>query len=421
MERELQGAGMREVFIVGVGMTAFGVHAGRSSGELAREAVQKALADAGAAAADVGATFYANTVGGAIEGQFGMKGQHALRPLGIEGGPLVNVENACAGSSTALNLAVTQVAAGLADVALAVGTEKLNTDDRVKRAGAFGQPLDVAAMQEFLDSHAKLAADIVPPPGVEIDPKMFSLFMEGYAVQARLHMKKYGTTWAQLAAVAAKNHDHSVHNPLAQFQKPFSVDKILAAKVIAWPLTLPMCAPISDGAAAVLVCAGEAMSRYTAAHPVRVRASVLVSGSRREFDDVGRSAIHRASTLAYRRAGIAAADVDVAEVHDASAYAEINQTEQLGLVPLGGGGPAAERGETRLGGRIPVNPSGGLESRGHPVAATGAAQIHELVLQLRGDAGARQVPDARTGLASTSGGFIGVEDGATCVTVLSVA
>src|SRR5450631_3708660 len=231
---------MREVVVVGVGMTYFGLHADRSSGQLAREAVQKALADAGAEASDVGATFYANTVGGAIEGQYGMKGQHALRPLGIEGGPLVNVENACAGSSTALNLAMTQIVAGLADVALAVGTEKLNTDDRVKRAGAFSQPLDVAAMQEFLDAYSTRVADVVPPPGVEIDPKMFSLFMEGYAVQARLHMKKYGTTWAQLAAVAAKNHDHSVNNPLAQFQKPFSLEKILAAKVIAWPLTLPM-------------------------------------------------------------------------------------------------------------------------------------------------------------------------------------
>jgi acetyl-CoA acetyltransferase len=409
---------MRDVFVVGVGMTPFGLHADRSSGDLAREAVRKALADAGADAGQVGVTFYANTVSGAIEGQYGMKGQHALRPLGIEGAPLVNVENACAGSSTALNLAMTQVLAGHADVALAVGTEKLNTDDRIKRAGAFAQPLDVAAMQEFLQAYSGRVADVVPPPGVEIDPKMFSLFMEGYAVQARLHMKKYGTTWTQLAAVAAKNHDHSVGNPLAQFQKPFSIDKILSAKVIAWPLTLPMCAPISDGAAAVLICSREALARFDNSRPVELRSSVLVSGMSRDFDDVAHSAIRRASTLAYSRARITAADVDVAEVHDASAYAEINQTEQLGLVPPGAGGPAAERGETRLGGRLPVNPSGGLESRGHPVAATGAAQIHELVLQLRGEAGARQVANARIAVASTSGGVLGVEDGATCVTVL---
>lgn len=410
---------MREVFVIGVGMTAFGVHADRSTSDMAREAVNKALDDAGAKASDVGATFYANTVSGAIEGQYGMKGQHALRPLGIEGGPLVNIENACAGSSTSLNLAVTQVAAGMTDVALAVGSEKLNTDDRAKRAGAFGQPLDVAAMKEFVEAYGPKVADVQPPPGVEIDPKMFSLFMEGYALQAKLHMKKYGTTWKHLAAVASKNHHHSTMNPLAQFQKDFSVEQILAGKVIAWPLTLPMCAPISDGAAAVLVCSKDSLARFPTSRPIRILASVLVSGTTRAFDDVAKTALRRASSAAYEKAGIGPKDINVAEVHDASAYAEINQTEQTGLVPLGEGGVAAERGETRLGGRIPVNPSGGLESRGHPVAATGAAQIHELVLQLRGAAGKRQVPGARFALASTSGGFIGVEDGATCVTILS--
>jgi acetyl-CoA acyltransferase len=410
---------MREVFVIGIGMTAFGVHADRSTGDMAREAVTKALDDAGAKASDVGATFYATTVSGAIEGQYGMKGQHALRPLGIEGGALVNIENACAGSSTSLNLAVTQVAAGLADVALAVGSEKLNTDDRAKRAGAFGQPLDVEAVKKFVDGYGSKVADVQPPPGVEIDPKMFSLFMEGYALQAKLHMKKYGTTWKQMAAVAAKNHHHSTMNPLAQFQKDFSVEQILAGKVIAWPLTLPMCAPISDGAAAVLVCSKDALARFPKGRPIRILASVLVSGTTREFDDVAKTALRRASSAAYEKAGIGPKDINVAEVHDASAYAEINQIEQCGLVPLGEGGAAAERGETRLGGRIPVNPSGGLESRGHPVAATGAAQVYELVLQLRGAAGKRQVPGARLGLASTSGGFIGVEDGATCVTLLA--
>jgi acetyl-CoA acetyltransferase len=409
---------MQEVLIIGVGMTPFGVHAQRSTGDMAREAVTKALADAGASAADVGATFYANTVAGAIESQFGMKGQHALRPLGIEGGPLVNVENACAGSSTALNLAVTQVGAGLADVALAVGSEKLNTDDRVKRAGAFGQPLDVEAMKQFLDRHAGAVADMQPPPGVEIDPKMFSLFMEGYAVQAKLHMKKYGTTWRQLAAVSAKNHYHSTLNPLAQFQKDFTVEQVLAGKVIAWPLTMPMCAPISDGAAAVLVCSKDALQRFDAKRAVKVLACVLVSGTTRALEDVAHSGIRRASSKAYELAGIGPEDIDVAEVHDASAYAEINQIEQCALVALGDGGPATERGDTRLGGKLPVNPSGGLESRGHPVAATGAAQVHELVLQLRGEADKRQVAGTKLALASTSGGFIGVEDGATCVTVL---
>lgn len=408
---------MREVFIIGVGMTPFGVHAQSGTAEMAREAVTKALEDAGATAADVGATFYANTVSGAIEGQYGMKGQHALRPLRIEGGPLINVENACAGSSTSLNLAVIQVGSGMVDVALAVGSEKLNTDDRAKRASAFGQPQDVDAMKVFLEGYASAAADVTPPPGVEIDPKMFSLFMEGYALQAKLHMKKYGTTWRQIAMVSAKNHHHSTLNPLAQFQKDFTVEQVLAGKVVAWPLTMPMCAPISDGAAAVLVCSKDAVPRFAADRAIKILACVLVSGTTRQLDDPN-SGIRRASTKAYELAGVGPKDVDVAEVHDASAYAEINQLEQCGLVSVGEGGPATERGDTKLGGKQPVNPSGGLESRGHPVAATGAAQVHELVLQLRGEAGKRQVAGARIGLASTSGGFIGVEDGATCVTLL---
>jgi acetyl-CoA acetyltransferase len=409
---------MREVFVVGVGMTRFGVQPDQSSAGLARSAVLAALADARAAPGDVGATFYANTVAGAIEGQYGMKGQHALRPIGIQGGPLVNVENACAGGATAFNLAVLQVGAGLTDVALAVGTEKMNTDDREQRARTFGQPEDIAAMKVFLERMAPSVADVQPPPEAVIDPKMFSLFMEGYAVQAKAHMKKYGTTVRQIAAVAAKNHHHSIHSPLAQFQKDFSIEQILAARIIAWPLTMPMCSPISDGAAAVLVCSQEALARFDGRRAVKVLASVLKGGTDRDFDDREKGCGRRAATAAYEIAGVGPGDVDVAEVHDGSAYGEIAQLESCMLVPLGEGGRAAEAGETRLGGRIPVNTAGGLESRGHPVAATGCAQLHELVLQLRGEAGQRQVPGARIALASTSGGFMGVEDGIAAITLL---
>jgi acetyl-CoA acetyltransferase len=409
---------MREVFVVGVGMTRFGVQPDQSSAALARSAVLAALADARATPGDVGATFYANTVAGAIEGQYGMKGQHALRPIGIQGGPLVNVENACAGGATAFNLAVLQVGAGLTDVALAVGTEKMNTDDREQRARTFGQPEDIAAMKVFLERMAPSVADVQPPPEAVIDPKMFSLFMEGYAIQAKAHMKKYGTTVRQIAAVAAKNHHHSIHSPLAQFQKDFSIEQILAARIIAWPLTMPMCSPISDGAAAVLVCSQEALARFDGRRAVKVLASVLKGGTDRDFDDREKGCGRRAATAAYEIAGVGPGDVDVAEVHDGSAYGEIAQLESCMLVPLGEGGRAAEAGETRLGGRIPVNTAGGLESRGHPVAATGCAQLHELVLQLRGEAGQRQVPGARIALASTSGGFMGVEDGIAAITLL---
>ena len=273
-------------------------------------------------------------------------------------------------------------------------------------------------MKVFLERVGPSVADIRPPPDALIDPKMFSLFMEGYAIQAKAHMKKYGTTVRQIAAVAAKNHHHSIHSPLAQFQKEFSIEEILAAKIIAWPLTLPMCSPISDGAAAVLVCSKEALARFDGRRAVKVLASVLKGGTDRDFDEREKGCGRRAATAAYEIAGIGPKDVNVAEVHDGSAYGEIAQLESCMLVPPGEGGPAAERGETRIGGRIPVNTAGGLESRGHPVAATGCAQLHELVLQLRGEAGKRQVEGARIALASTSGGFMNVEDGIAAITLL---
>lgn len=410
---------MREVFIVGVGMTPFTRHLDKSCADLARAAVQTALADAGLATTDVQHIFYANTALGAIEGQMGVKAQHALRPLGFDGVPMVNVEDACSGSAVALNLAITQVGAGLCDVAMAVGAEKLNTKDAARRQAAFSQPEDVAAVQAFVDLGMPLAEATPIPPEVQIDPAMRSIFMEAYAINARLHMAKHGTTWRQIAAVSSKNHGHSTMNPLAQFQKAMSVEEILAGKVISWPLTMAMCSPISDGAAAAIVCSRAALERLASARPVKVLASVTRGGSNRQIDDSAHAAVRLAAQAAYSQAGITPDQVSVAEVHDASAYAEIAHTEYLGLVPEGQGGAAAERGETTLGGRIPVNVSGGLQSRGHPVAATGLAQIHELVLQLRGEAGARQVHDARIGVASNGGGFIGVEDAICCVTVLS--
>jgi len=402
---------VREVFLVGVGMTPFARHLDKSCGELARSAVQAALADARLSAADVQAIFYANTALGAIEGQMGIKAQHALRPLGFDGVPMVNVEDACSGSAVALNLAITQVGSGECEVALAVGAEKLNTKDAARRFAAFNQPEDLAAVQGFVDRHMPLAERTPVPPEVVVDPAMRSIFMDAYAINARLHMARHGSTWRQLAAVSSKNHGHSTMNPLAQFQNAMGIDEILAARVISWPLTLPMCSPISDGASAAVV-------RLAAARPVKVLASVVRGGSARALEDGDRAAVRLAALAAYERAGIGPQDVSVAEVHDASAYAEIAHTEYLGLCDPGAGGRVAEMGDTTLGGRIPVNVSGGLQSRGHPVAATGLAQIHELVAQLRGEAGKRQVAGARIGIASNGGGFIGVEDAVCCVTVL---
>ncbi len=409
---------MREVFIVGVGMTRFGQHLERSTADLAREAVTAALTDAGARAGDLEAVVYANTAQGAIEGQHGIKGQHALRPLGIGGAPFFNVENACAGSSTALNLAFMQVAGGFAEVALAVGAEKLNTPDRDKRLAAFGQPDDLAAVTAFVRTYAPMVADVVPPDGVVNDERARSIFMDAYAIAARLHMKTWGTTWEQIAQVSAKNHHHSTMNPLAQFQKDFSLDEVLAGRVISWPLTLPMCAPVSDGASAAVICSRDALARFAGKPGVRLLASVARSGSDRDVRDNENAAMRRAAKASFAQAGIAPSDISLAEVHDASAYAEISQIELTGLCDIGQGGKLTESGATALGGRIPVNVSGGLESKGHPVAATGLGQIYELVQHLRGHAGPRQVDGARYALSACGGGFIGVEEAISCVTIL---
>jgi acetyl-CoA acetyltransferase len=233
---------------------------------------------------------------------------------------------------------------------------------------------------------------------------------------ARLHMERYGTTQRQLAVISAKNHYHGSLNPLAQYQKDMSVEEVLADKVVAYPLTRPMCAPIGDGAAAALLCSGSRLKRYPDARPVRIRASVLAAGA---LPDYGLEPIGtRLSRKAYEQAGLGPEDIDVAEVHDATAFGELLQCEELGFCPEGEGGILAESGDTTLGGKLPINTSGGLECRGHPIGASGLAQIHELVTQLRGEAGARQVEGARIALSENGGGFIGMEEAAMCVHIL---
>ena len=259
----------------------------------------------------------------------------------------------------------------------------------------------------------------MPPPGSQ-SPRPYSVFMDIYAAMGRLHMDIFGTTQQQFAAVAAKNHAHSVHNPLAQYREALSVQQVLAAPPISYPLTLPMCSPVSDGAAAAIVCSAAGLKRLQgdARRAVRVLACVLQTGSEREAMDLENHLVRKASHRLYEQAGVAPQDVGVAEVHDATAIGEILQSELLGLVPPGQGGPAAERGDTSLGGSIPINPSGGLESKGHPIGATGLGQVFELVAQLRGEAGARQVPGARIALAENGGGLAGVEEAVACLTLL---
>jgi acetyl-CoA acetyltransferase len=244
-----------------------------------------------------------------------------------------------------------------------------------------------------------------------------SPFMDIYAFTAREHMARYGSTQRQLAVIAAKNHWHSSMNPNAQYTFVMTPEEVLADRIVAPPLTRAMCAPIGDGAAAAIVMSEEAVRKYgLASRAVRVRASILGSGRARKADepDIG----ERLSRLAYARAGVGPEDIAFVELHDATAFGELHQTEALGFFPKGEGGVHAERGETKLGGKIPVNPSGGLLSRGHPIGASGLAQIHELVTQLRGEAGPRQVQGARVALAENGGGALGTEEAAMCIHIL---
>lgn len=410
---------MQEIYVVGVGMTPFGRLLDISIKSMVKQATDAALGDAGIAKGNLEAAFFGNASQGHMEGQNMIRGQIALRAMGIGGIPVVNVENACASGSSAFTLAVNHLRAGAADVALAVGAEKMYSSDRDKMFSVFDSAWDVAEADTIRERLLQLGDGVDVPAG-STSPKPYSVFMDVYAAFSRAHMKRFGTTQRQLAAVAAKNHMHSVHNPLSQYRNTYTIDEVLAAPPITYPLTLPMCSPISDGAAAAIVCTASGLKKLNIdpARAIRVLASIVQTGSDRTEADYKDHCTARAARRAYELAGVGPQDVSVAEVHDATAMGEIIQIENLGFCDFGDGGPVSERGETTLGGRLPVNPSGGLESKGHPVGATGIAQVYELVTQLRGEAGARQVAGARIALAENGGGLQGIEEAVACITIL---
>lgn len=406
------------IFVVGVGMTSLGKMPDRSVKDLTRDAVTTALDDADASVDQVDAAWFANTRQPMLEGQNTVRGQIALRPLGFDGIPIANIENACASGSTALLQSIAYLKAGMAEVALVVGAEKMFFPDRRDAMlAAFRGGTDIHQIEATDKKIRALAADVIPDDVQETAERSF--FMDVYAAFARQHMKTFGTTVRQLAIVASKNHYHSTLNPLSQYQTDMSVDDVLNDKPICWPFTRSMCAPISDGAAAALVCTESSLARFDRSRAIEIRGLSLASGMRREISDYANHIGRRAALQAYDQAGITGADVDLAEVHDATSFAEIQQIENLGLCGRGEGGPFSESGATKLGGKVPVNPSGGLVSKGHPVGATGIVQIFELVTQLRGEAGDRQVADARVAVAENGGGFYDVEEAATTVTVLA--
>ncbi|WP_350404871.1 thiolase family protein [Pseudomonas sp. W17] len=411
---------MEPIYIAGIAMTQFGRHPERSLQNLALEALQGALADANAQRSDIGAVFYAGITNGPLQGQFSIPGQVVCSKIGIEGVPVYNVENACASGSTAVHLAVQSLRAGATDVALALGVEKMNVPDKLKALSLFETGWDVSTAKENYEILVKMGEGIVPPAGSESD-RPYSKFMAIYAAMCRWHMKTYGTTQRQIAAVCAKNHQHSVHNPYSQFRKTFSIEEVLAAPPITYPITLPMCAPLSDGAAAAILCTEAGLKRIGAdpKRCVRITASVIRSFTLRDLSEPEKHVSLLAARQAYEIAGLGPQDMHVAEVHDASAMGEIIQSENLGLAPLGQGGVCAERGDFTVGGRIPINPSGGLESKGHPLGATGIGQLYELTTQLRGEAGARQVEGARHAIQENGGGLLGVEEAAVAIHILS--
>lgn len=404
--------------IAGGGMTAFGKFPTLTLKELAGPAIQAALADAGLTAGDIQAAYMGNAAAGTITGQVCVPGEVVLRSLGIGRIPVVNVENACATASTALNQAAAMVTAGLYDVVLAVGYEKLVHADKARTFSVFSGAVDV----DDMDGLARLVDRKMAAAGLKGDvdgAASRSLFMDIYATEAVAHMQAYGTTREQLAAVPAKNSRHGALNPRAQFRDVVTAAEVLAAREIVWPLTLPMCSPIGDGAAAVILVSERKARALGLTHPVRIAASSL--GTSWDYPDGQESLVfHEVIGSTYAEAGVGPADLDVVELHDASASSEILHTEYLGLCPVGEGGRFIEAGMTALGGggRTIVNPSGGLLRKGHPIGATGIAQIVELYEQLLDRSGPRQVAGARLGLAENGGGYINGDVAALCVTIV---
>jgi acetyl-CoA acyltransferase len=464
---------MRDTFVVGIHTTKFGKYPDKSIKDLTAEAIAGVLADAALSKDAIQSVFFANSGWGLQSYQHCIRGQVALRPLGIESIPITNVENACAGGSTAFHGAWKDVMSGVSDVSLAIGAEKTYSTNKYAVFAGFLAGTDVAnaadAASRLLEN---MPTELPPTPraappakkksarrttlagrvkdlrdgavvGIELGEalgyrelrKLLSVgrgkgkggnrgdhspFMDIYGFKAREHMQRYGSTARQLAVIAAKNHWHSSMNPNAQYTFVLTPEEVLADRQVAPPLTRAMCAPIGDGAAAALVMSEDAVRRFgLGARAVRVRASILGSGRARgpEEPDIG----ERLAKLAYERAGVGPGDIDCVELHDATAFGELHQTEALGFFPKGEGGLHAERGETKVGGALPINTSGGLLSRGHPIGASGLAQIHELVTQLRGEAGARQVKDARIAMAENGGGAIGDEEAAMCIHVFERA
>lgn len=360
--------------IIGAGLTDFGRFLERSIDHIAIEAIQKALIDSGLERQQIQAAYFANALGSILLGDTTV-GQSVCAKMGIGEIPVLNVENACTSGSTAFHLAYQAIEAGQCDVALVVGVEKMCVPN-------FG----------LINSGAS-----------DVDTQLGMVTPVGFALRAQRHMHEFGTTAEQMAQVTVKSREFASVNPQAQFGRIETLEQVLAGPIIADPLTRSQCCPIADGAAALVLVSDKLAASFPRA--VKIRHSQLTSGSYHNPADLVRwKTDYRAAELAYEASGVGPQDLDLVECHDAFTIAEILHYEALGLCETGAGGELVASGATGPGGRIPVNASGGLLSRGHPIAATGVAQIIELVTQLRCEAGARQVSGAKIGLAHCMGG-----------------
>ncbi|WP_408587384.1 thiolase family protein [Novosphingobium sp.] len=411
-----------DCFIIGVGMTAFGKRPNEDHRALAREALLLALRDAGLPdGQQIEQAFFGSVLMHRL-GQTMIRGQVVLREPMAEGllprrMPVTNVEGACATSSIALASARAAVLSGTAGVALALGVEKMfDSADPAAALAEIGGGFDNLDPASW---HAEYARAAVESGGEWCPGPDRSIAMDTYGLQAQWHMHRHGTTQRQIACAAAKSHRNGVLNPNAQYRFPMTTDDVLADRPVSGPLTRAMCAPIGDGSSAAIVCSEAVLATLpaeTRESAVRIRATGVSGGAFRGFGEPSLSRV--AADKAYAAAGVAPEAIDLVEVHDATSFSEIFQAEMLRFCEEGKGGALVEAGETEIDGKIPMNTSGGLVSKGHPIAATGLSMIHEVVTQLRGKAGARQVGGARIGMTENGGGVIGFEEAICVVNIL---
>ena len=379
---------MREVAVIGVGSTIYGKQPKRSVVDMGREAVKKAMNDANIKIKEIQVAYASSVFGNAV------LGERILAEMGISGVEVFNVENACAGGATAFRGVWYAIATGLYDVGLAVGVESMTT--------------------------SPIAGKLIPPEPGDLSGLLGNNMPAHFALSMRRHMEKYGTTIEQFAKVSVKNHHNGCLNPHSQYREEFTVEQVLASRMICDPITLLQCCPNSDGAAAAILCAANVAKKFTS-KPITVAASVLkMGGFEYRWKDLANSDMTaECAKEAYEIAGCGPQEIDVCELHDAFTYSELSHYEELGFCPYGKGGRFIDEGKSEIGGKTAVNPSGGLLAKGHPISATGVAQIAELTWQLRGEAGKRQQPRAKVGLAHTAGGEVAsLESGACAIHIL---